>query len=264
MIYLTNLRVREIIENWILVVPKKALPPVIDDNVAATSRGTFLGQDTSDPDAKGIAIYSDTENLPTAIASLLNHSQVRANFHPANTPPERLADAFSSYVTEIDSNPFFHLLESENDKQAFYSSDYNLLIDQIVNLYKGVSSEDLNQIKTAITDMAKSVFGQAKAENWKNLFSQSTIDMSDLDNPKFYLYYTSLHMFHEKSGKSEVQEQDYEVRTTTYLILPDLIKAHADTLAKLDKKSVDNWMSGSTSPERPNAQLCFRPTVFTR
>lgn len=261
---MSTMPVREVVESWVHIIPKTALQPLSDDQASATARGNFLGQDTSDPDAKGTAIYTDTNNLPTAIASILNHSQTRANFHPANTPPEQLAAAFSAYVAEIDKNPFFHLETSESDKQSFYSSDYNLLIDQVVNLYKGVSSEDINQIKDSITDMAKSVFGQEKSEQWKNLFSQSSIDMSDLYNPKFYLYYTSLHMFHEKSGKSEVKEQDYEVRTTTYLILPDLIKAHAETLAGLDKKSVDDWLDGATSPERPNAQLCFRPTAFRR
>ncbi|MOA69550.1 hypothetical protein D3C78_1978070 [compost metagenome] len=56
-----------------------------------------------------------------------------------------------------------------------------------------------------------------------------------------------------------MQEQDYEVRMATYLVLPDLIRAHASTLAGLDKKSVDSWMNDSTSPERPNVKLCFRP-----
>lgn len=260
---MSDVRIRDTVQNWVHVLPNRPRP-LTDDDVSATSRGTFLGQDTSDPDAKGVAIYSETDNLPTAIASILNHSQIRANFHPANTKPEELAAAFAGYVTEIDANPFFHLEISESDKQAFYSSDYNLLIDQVVNLYKGVSVEDLNEIKASITDMAKSVFGQEKSEQWKNVFSQSSIDMSDLENPKFYLYYTSLHMFHEKSGKSEVKEQDYEVRTTTYLILPDLIKANAQTLANLDKKTVDDWLGGSTSPERPNAQLCFRPTRIER
>lgn len=261
---MNDVLVRDTVTSWLHVLPQAPSPPVIQDDVSATARGTFLGQDTSDPDAKGVAIYSDTTNLPTAIASILNHSQTRAKFHPASTKPEDLAAAFAAYVTEIDGNPFFHLETNENDRQVFNSKDYNLLIDQVVNLYKGVSSEDLNQIKDAITDMAKSVFGQERSEQWKNIFSQSTIDMSDLQNPKFYLYYTSLHMLHQKSGKSDVSEQDYEVRTTTYLILPDLIKVHAQSLADLDKKSVDEWLSGSTSPERPNAELCFRPARFQR
>jgi hypothetical protein len=259
---MTTELVRDIVQSWIHVMPAAPTPLPEDDKVAATSRGTFLGQNTADPDAQGEAIYSQTQNLPTAIASLLNHSQNRANFHPAGMSPDKLAEAFNSYVHEIDGNPFFHLTTNESDKQAFYSSDYNLLIDQVVNLYKGVSSEDLNEIKGAITDMAKSVFGQQKSEQWKNVFSQSSIDMTDLENPKFYLYYTSLHMMHEKSGKSEVSEQDYEVRATTYLILPDLIKAHASKLASIDKKTVDDWLGGSTSPEKPNPKLCFTPKPF--
>ncbi|HEV2099424.1 MAG TPA: hypothetical protein VGR45_10930 [Stellaceae bacterium] len=261
---MANRLVRDLVQEWIHILPPAYSPVVTADNVAATARGTFLGQDTSDPDAQGVAIYKETQNLPTAIASLLNHSQLRANFHPASTTPDKLAAAFEAYVTEIDANPFFHLETNETDKQKFYSRDYNLLIDQVVNLYKGVSTQDLNELKTAITDMAKSVFGQERSEQWKNVFSQSSINLSDLQNPKFYLYYTSLHMFHEKTGKSEVNEQDYEVRATTYLILPDLIRAQAERLAGLDRKSVDDWLSGATSPEAKNAQLCFTPTPLVR
>ena len=259
---MNDVTVRDLIDQWMQIPRRAPLPLLGADDASATARGTFLGEDTSDPAAKGAAIYAETDNLPTAVASILNHTQDRAQFHPANTPPEELATRFSGYVEEVDKTPFFHLLESENNKQAFYSKDYNLLIDQVVNLYKGVTSEDLNQIKTAITDMAKSVFGQEKSEQWKNIFSQSSLDLSDLSNPKIMIYYTSLHMYHEKSGKSEVSQQDYEVRRTSYVILPDLIKAHADTLAKLDKKSVDDWLNASTTPERTDPRLCFRTQPF--
>lgn len=257
--------VRQLIQRWVHVDAVPYHPPVLEPGkVSATARGTFLGQDTSDPVAQGIAIYTELQNLPTAMASILNHSQTRANFHPADTPPEQLAAAFSAYVTEIDKNPFLHLLDNSSDKQAFYSKDYNLLIDQVVNLYKGVTSEDLNEIKTAISDMAKSVFGQEKSEQWKNIFSQSTIDLSNLENPQFTLYYTSLHMYHDKDGKSEVSEQDYEVRRTTYLVLPDLIRANAATLQALDKKTVDGWLGESTSPEKSDATLCFEVKPYSQ
>lgn len=257
--------IKQLIQAWVHVDSDRALSSILEpsEGSSATARGTFLGEDTSDPAAQGIQIYSETKNLPTAIASILNHSQDRANFHPASTPPEQLVAAFQTYVNEIDKNPFLHLLESSTDKQSFYSKDYNLLIDQIVNLYKGISSQDLNELKDAITDMAKSVFGQERSEQWKNIFSQSTIDMSDLENPKFMVYYTSLHMVHNKNGKSDVSEQDYEVHRTSYIVLPDLIQAHADTLAKLDKKSVDDWLDSSTSPERENAKLCFEVKQYS-
>ena len=105
--------------------------------------------------------------------------------------------------------------------------------------------------------MGKAVFGQESSEQWKNIFSQSTLDLSDPNNPIMFIYYTTLHMKHEK-GKAEVNIQEYSVNKTKYAILPDLIKTYASKLATLDKKSVDDWVDESVSPERKNAKLCFQ------
>ncbi|CAK9890041.1 MULTISPECIES: hypothetical protein [Pseudomonas] len=256
---MSNINIRNIVQNWVSSGASSydLKTPGDTDQSAATARGVFLGYDSTDPQASGIAIYTDAQNLPTALASIMNHVQIRADFHPANTSPDKLAAAFSQYINEMDKCPFVHLNSNESTKQVFHSKDYNLLIDQISNLYSSLGSQDLDKIKKSITDMAKSVFGQKSSEQWKNLFSQSTLDMSDPHNPKLYIYYTSLHMFHQQNGKSDVQEQDYEVRMTTYLVLPDQIKTYASSLANLDKKSVDDWSRSSTSPEDPGVKLCF-------
>lgn len=263
---MNQLTVTELVQQWMSsgdVTLPSSLPSVFElSDTSATARANYLGNDTSDPDASGIEIYSELQNLPTAVASILNHSQNRADFHPADMSPEVLATRYSAYISEIDNNPFLHLLKSEQSKQSFYSKDYNLLIDQVVNLYTGVTAQDLDALKDSIADMAKSVFGQTKSEDWKNLFSQSTLDISDEDNPILFIYYTSLHMGHDETGKSEVNEQDYMVRKTEYLVLPDLIKAHAYQLASLDKKSIDAWAGDSTSPERNDAKLCFTVKPF--
>lgn len=227
------------------------------DNAAATARGTFLGEDTADPNASGTAIYTELTNLPTAVSSILQHSQKRANFNPATLTPEALAAAFNGYVTEIGNNPFFGLLTNNTTKQTFESKDYNLLIDQISNLYTGVSSKDLQTIKTAIADMAKSVFGQEHSQQWKNLFSQSTIDMSNLSQPKLYVYYTALYMAHDKNGKSEVSKQSYEVRRTEFSVLTLKIKANAGRLVALDTTDVNGWLDNATSPTNAGRKLCF-------
>lgn len=250
--------VRQLVESWILVSPVRSLMKVGEVDGAATAKGNFLGENKSDPAAEGKAIYTEKKNLPTAVASILNHVQNRADFHPAATPPEDLIKHFNAYVTEIDKTPFFHLVKHEFQKQKFYSKDYHLLIDQIVSLYEGVSEEDTKKLRKSLEDMGKSVFGEERSERWQNLFSQSTLDLSKPEEPRIYVFYTSLHMKHDKSGKAEVTEQDYEVATTTYRVLPELIKAHADSLTKLDKRSVDDWMIDSTTPERVGAKLCFQ------
>jgi len=258
---MTASNIRMLVDQWIHVLPQLA-PTLLGagagaDGNSATARGSALGDDNSDPQAKGREIYANPQNLPTAIASIMNHSQKRADFHPASTPPEKLYIKFNDYVTQIDSTPFFHLEKHDSVKQTFYSKDYNKLIDQIANLYDAVSAQDKQKLRNDIGDMAKSVFGEEKSEQWRNLFSQSTIDFSDLRRPKLFIYYTTLHMRHE-AKKAEVNEQEYTVQRAEYTVLADLIHVYADKLANLDKKSVDDWLDESTTPEREGVKLCFQ------
>jgi hypothetical protein len=229
----------------------------------AIARGNFLGRDDSDEAAEGIAIYLERENLPTAVASILKHSQNKAKFHPANTTAEELSRAFPRYTKEIDLNPFLYLSNTSIAKRSFKSKDYNVLIDQVVNLYEGFADVDLDEIKESIAKMGKSLLLHQTAEESMNLFAQSTIGMSDPGNPKFLIYNTTLRMKNIKNGKSEVLEQEYEVNRTSYFILPDLIKAHAASLAKLQKTTVDEWAIDSTSQESDDAKLCFEVKQYS-
>ncbi|MCF1502802.1 hypothetical protein L0F51_03345 [Afifella sp. H1R] len=257
---MANAKIPQIVGEWIHIVPRlsRTATRLSDDAAAATARGSTLGDDNSDPQANDTEIYSEPENLPTAISSIMNHAQKRSNFHPASSPPEDLYERYNDYITEVDDTPFFHLEKHDYVKQTFYSKDYNKLIDQVVSLYDSVSAGDQEKIKEDITDMAKSVFGENKSEQWRNLFSQSTIDFSNLSRPRVFIYYTTLYMRHEENGKSEVNEQEYMVHRTEYAVLSDLIHAYANELASLDKTSVDDWLDDSTTPERESAALCFK------
>jgi len=252
-----NKNITQLVEAWIHGSPDFKVGHRLKEAESATAQANMLGTDKSDPDAEGTAIYTELKNLPTALASILNHVQELKNFHPANQTPEQLAVSFPNYVEGIDKTPFFALAQNEKSKNKLESRNYNVLINQIVNLYDGISSGDKGAIKKSIADMGKAVFGRESSEQWKNIFSQSTLDLSDLNNPSLFVYYTTLYMKHEK-GKAEINIQEYTVNRTKYTILPDLIKANAKKLAKLDKKNIDDWLNGSASPQRPNAKLCFQ------
>ena len=250
--------VRDVINNWISAPRNTSTLGGAPENRVNTA-ADFLGNDTSDPNAEGETIFSDPENLPTAIASILNHAQTQANFHPASDTPEHLATVFLDYIANVDQTPFFHIVKNEQTKQTYNSKNYNNLIDSIVSLYDGINGEDKNAIKDSIANMAKDVFSSESREEWKNLFSQSTIvyssDFKSL--PKLYIYYTTLHMKYEKK-KAEVSIQEYYVNRTEYTILPDLIKSYAKELSALNKTDIDDWIKRNSSPEASaNHKLCF-------
>jgi hypothetical protein len=65
-------------------------------------------------------------------------------------------------------------------------------------------------------------------------------------------------------GKDGVEEhQSYTVNRAEYKVLAELIHAHASSLAGLDRKSVDDWMNLSSTPERENAKLCFKVPKYS-
>jgi len=262
------MNIKQVIQSWIYFQPESNIFLSIanaNPNSGATTGADFLGNNTSDPGATGKVIYSDPRNLPTAIASILNHSQNKAGFHPASDSPDVVRQKYELYIREIDANPFLHIEKNDRKSQKYESSDYNRLIDDVVSLYDGVSSQDKENIKNSIAQMAKSVFSQSKSEVWNNLFSQATIDYSNPANPILYIYYTTLYMKREDRGKDGVEtRQEYTVNKAQYLILPELIRAHASSLANLDKKNIDDWMSESSTPEKQGVKLCFEVLPYNQ
>jgi hypothetical protein len=248
----------ELLAYWMYVMPQAARPMLaqVTDSCSATAGASVFGDDNSDHQAKGRDIYTETKNLPTAVASIMNHAQNRANFHPAASPPEILYESFQQYINEIDKTPFFHLTKHDSVRQSFASKDYNRLIGEIVSMYDSVSTEDKDKIKESIIEMGKSVFGQEKSEQFRNLFSQSSISFENPNQPKVLIYYTKLHMKHV-SGKAELNDQDYSVSRAEYVVLAELVHVNADSLVALDTRTIDEWVKESTSKKNENMKLCF-------
>ncbi|MCG8474993.1 MAG: hypothetical protein MI784_05910 [Cytophagales bacterium] len=246
---------KETITSWVEgkpIAPKDFAPREFGSTFSdlATVIAEFLGVNKADKKAQGEEIYTDPKNLPTAIASIMNKAQNRADFHPARQDAAKLSERYNDYIVEVDKTPFFHLERNDHTKNDFKSKNYDKLIDQIVELYEGI--KDKSKLKDGLKNMAKRVFSSETSEEWKNLFSQSSIDFENPHSPKLFIYYTVLHMKHQKDGKSEINEQSYEVNQAVYSVLPQLIHDHAKTLAKLDVQDIEDWIEESTSPKNPS------------
>ena len=255
----------QLIESWVHVSSNYPRAALWSSDQGATAGANFLGYDSSDPAAQGIAIYEDPKNLPTAIACILNRAQNRADFHPAIQKSSELANKFNQYINELNNTPFIQLnTPITKASRTFNTSDYNVLFNQIVSVYHGITKEAKNRLKQSIANMANAVFGSDNTEAWKNIFMQSTIDYSDPKQPKIYFYSTKLHMKKITQKKSEVVEQSYEVTGRVYTVLTTVIRKKAAYLADLDKKNVDDWLSDNTTREKAKFNACFQVEPYEK
>lgn len=224
----------------------------------ATCRGNFIGQNNTDPAANGETIFTEPNNLPTALATILNHAQNLADFHPAFQSPDHLSGRLASYLTEISKIPFFKNDFHDSVHREFNHGDINALIAELLQLYSDFSPEERNDMAIAISEMGRSVFGNGEnAHSFMNLFATMTINANDPNNTRILLYYTNLEMHKFKDGKDTVAKQSFTVWRHQFNVSQDKIREHAHDLAILTKKLVEEWIEGVTSKEESGRKSCY-------
>ncbi|MDO5978360.1 hypothetical protein [Flavivirga spongiicola] len=249
--------IKQLIQRAIHVTPQTIGVNVTDGNLPTVVRANMLGTNTSDPKSYGEQIYSESQNLPTALASILNHIQNKANYHPTTQSPMQLAAAYGLLLQQIVEFPIFAPIQTNNYNKSFSSKNYNVLLDQVVSIFDGLPATDLDLLKTSLANMGKSIFGSGGTATGNYIFSMFTLNMNDPAKPYLLIYNASFYMKH-KDGKDEINEQSYTIVKNVFPVLPDIIKANAKEFAAIDKKLVDEWIKESTSPEKKNYQLCFQ------
>ena len=70
-----------------------------------------------------------------------------------------------------------HLLSSDHKIFTRHTSDWNEAIDQISNLYEGISTSDKRKIVENLKTLDKAASSSSKTKQTESLFTQSTIVM---------------------------------------------------------------------------------------
>jgi hypothetical protein len=242
--------------SWISADPTPGFKS-LEDEGPATSRGGFLGEDNSDLSAEGELIFTDPNNLPTAIATILNHAQKKADFHPIIQSPNELSSTLEKYIFELSKIPFYNNELHNSVSKDYNSKDYNVLINQVVAMYKDFPESYLEDLKIMISNMGKSVFGNVKGQGYINIFAALTVSVIDETNPIILIYEGAFNMYHDDSGKDEVSKQSYTIKRNIYYISHEKIKDNAKQLTELLTTSISDWEKNVTSPEQKDKKLCF-------
>lgn len=248
----------ELVQEWLngKAKPKRRFLIKTDETTQANIGGMFLGKNESDPSAQGKEIFDNPKNLPTAVATILQHSQNKADFHPSFQQPLVVAEKFREYLREIDSVPFLSLSMNDKVQKSYKEKNYDKLINEIVSLYDGFEEKDKAKLKESIRNIASSLVDSKDTELYRDIFSQATI-RNENKEMEVVIYYTNFSMKRtEKKGEVTIN-QNYTVNRVVYTVLSASIKAHADVLAKLTKTDVDDWIDKTSTPTNPALKLCF-------
>ncbi len=215
------------------------------------------------------SMFEDPNCWDDAAATLLNQSQVIADFFPGSQSPEELSEQFPVYVEEININPFFNLQKTDSQKMNYESENYDVFIDAVgtvitdmMNTMIGASQGvvDVGAIKDSITNMAKSLVNTESSSSENSTFTQNSITKISSATAKpeiyYYLTYTYLKLTYESDGKSEVTTQEFVIQVTEFKLNTTLMVEYADELDKLVEEDIGGWIENNTSPTGQK-ELCY-------
>ncbi|KAF9118628.1 hypothetical protein BGW39_001004 [Mortierella sp. 14UC] len=192
-------------------------------------------------------IYRNPEWHGSAIASVLTKSSTITGFYPA-AGLEEAADKFGDYIQQVSSFPGFVLVSSEETGSHDTSVEVKKIVAAIVDAYAGFVTADIQKVEQSITDMANSILNHSSKQAHKGIFTQSTVDNN---NGTFTttIFFATLDMSLDTSGKYTYTEQSYKIMRSVLQVNGPWLSAHAEELAqKIDGKSIDDWLGGSSSP----------------
>lgn len=223
----------------------------------ADSVAVFLGFDTSTTTKNHSDIFSNPRNLPTAITTILTYAQSMAYYHPLSQSPNFLAERLTSYLIGVDKIPFFKIVKDDYSKIKVkpYCNDKHSFINNIMSFIDVKNDIENAKLKRGVTAITENAFNRHINGSWDNVLSISIIDLLRPLEPKISIYYISIRIQRNRINKNATLESSYIINRVEYMVSPELIRTHAETLSNLVIVDVDEWINESSS--------CLNNRVYT-
>ncbi|MDM5233583.1 hypothetical protein [Lysinibacillus pakistanensis] len=177
----------------------------------------------------------------TGLTTILDIARIVSNFNPALPNDKNNVPAYEKYVSKILQNPLIHLLNSSLKSFKRRTSDWNEVIDQIANLYNGISAVDKGKIVESLKALANSASSSSSEKQTEKLFTQSTINCEE--NIDIYIYSSSVTM-EEHNGKHNVKQVEFEIQETQLRFTKELWSLYSDAVLAKHLALMDDWLNG--------------------
>ncbi|KAG0236506.1 hypothetical protein BGW42_003412 [Actinomortierella wolfii] len=171
----------------------------------------------------------------------------KVGFYPAATL-ENLSDKFNDYVRQVSTFPGFFLEKNERTEEHRTSENYDLMIKDIVNAYRGYGTGDVNLIAEQVENSAKSILHKSSKKSEKAIFSQDTITQI---NGMHYItiFYCTLKLDYTKNGKKTLVDQKYSINRSLIRINSSYLVTYAEKLeAMIGDGGLEEWGRSLSSP----------------
>jgi len=235
-------------------------PSMLKAQAATTDRACckalFLGTDDSDPNASGEAIFS-RKNLPIAVATILKFLQKRSDFYPNTQNAKIIPYTLHQFYNQLNNTPFLRLMENNSIQKNFSNKNYPKIMDDFMTLFSDYSNEDKTKIRNAAREAIQTQSFDAGTNTYQNTFYLLLIRNKNNQSADICIYSVSFDMEINANQPQIKGNQDYNFSYAIYNLSSTMLDGMARPMSFLPKSSVNEWITGNSSPKNAAINLCF-------
>lgn len=224
--------------------------------VAAVPSGALVGGSAvnyKDADAAITAAGSDvgklteilTNNPITGCTTVMDIALKHSGYNPLHPNQAGNFAAYLKYVQAIATAPFFHLSFADTKIITETSSDFDILLNGIADLFESITSEDKARIVKDLKHLAHSATSTKDQEESTNVFTQSAI-AQNTDEITVAIYNSSVTMI-EHSGKHTTSQTRYQINRSLLVFRQAEWPVFAPLVARRQVKRVEDWLNDNNS-----------------
>ncbi|WP_286924306.1 MULTISPECIES: hypothetical protein [Lysinibacillus] len=197
------------------------------------------------------------------LTTILDIARIVSNYNPA-LPTDQENDetkkarviAYNQYITKVLQNPLMHLKSNYEKKYTKRTSSWKTAIDEISNLYDGITEKDKEKIKNSLQALAEAASSRSNKANTENIFAQNIIVCKD-EEIEFCIYSSSVTMLYS-GGKNTVRQVDFTLNETHIRFTKELWSRYSDKVLDKHLALIDDWLLGISTPNSDKTTLaCF-------
>lgn len=252
----------DVVINWLNEVSKVSEIPKLYEN-KSVSNSCVVGNNLDHVIKKDVLIKEGNDdelrtNYASGCTSILNLSKTASGFNPF----ENDVSTFNAYMKKVISSPFFSLDKYETVAHHRNETEWNSLIEAVCDLYEGIETHQINEIKHALIKLAKSAASRKDVRNTQTLFIQSVIKVNT-NATTVYIYSSTIALMESSMKGIDSKQVDIEIKQVELTFNERLWYQYAHVINKNIIKLVTDWIQENTIQEDLGIRLCIDGLLTT-
>ncbi|KAF9364278.1 hypothetical protein BGX34_002040 [Mortierella sp. NVP85] len=232
---------------------------LVQGRSVVSSKAIFIGVDKTDPNAYGAAIFRDTRNHATAVASIIGFSSKQSNFRPKEQGFDVTPREYQAFVQKAVSFPGF-VLALTNPRDLKLKGGLDQFREEILANYIPISGK-AEVVASAFVEQIPESTEPESSGTWTLVLV--TIFGEELHQVYADISSIEVEVSVNDDGSVSLQEQTARLTQQTVQVNPRFLIDNADTLSnRIPTENIETFKDELTTPNSEGRSQLLKDWLF--